>query len=69
VRIALGARQHSVLWIFLKDALRLTLCGIAIGLPLAIVSTRAIRSFLFGLEATDTVTFIVIVAGFSAQPY
>ena len=62
VRMALGARQSQVVWMVLRDALILTLCGIAIGVPLAVASTQIFRSLLFAVGATDAATFVVIVA-------
>jgi predicted permease len=63
VRMALGARQSHVVWMVLRDALILTLCGIAIGVPLALASTRVFRRLLFEVRPTDAATFAVIVAG------
>jgi len=63
VRIALGARQSQVLWMVLRDALVLTVSGIAIGVPLAIASTTVFRSLLFEVRATDAATYAAIVAG------
>src|SRR5215471_19700075 len=40
VRMALGARQSQVVWMVLRDALILTLCGIALGVPIAVASHR-----------------------------
>jgi predicted permease len=62
VRMALGARQSGVLWMVLRDALRLTLCGIAIGVPLALASTRLFRTLLFAVAPTDATTLLVIAA-------
>jgi predicted permease len=62
VRVVLGARQNQVVWMVLRDALTLTLWGIAIGVPLAVGSTRVFRSLLFEVTATDAATFAVIVA-------
>lgn len=62
VRMALGARQALVVWMVLKDALRLTLCGIALGVPVALASTRLIASLLFGVQPDDLSTFLMIVA-------
>ena len=47
----------------LREALILTLCGIAMGVPLALASTQVVRSLLFGVMPTDAGTFAVIVAG------
>ena len=44
----------------LRDALILTLCGIAIGLPLALASTRLLRTLLFAVTPTDATTWVVI---------
>ena len=63
VRMALGARQGQVVWMVLRDALILTLSGIAIGVPLALASTQIFRSLLFAVSATDAGTFVAIVAG------
>jgi predicted permease len=60
VRMALGARQSSVLWMVLRDALILALGGIAIGLSLALATTKLLRTLLFGVTPTDATTFIVI---------
>jgi predicted permease len=63
VRMALGARQSQVVWMVLSDALLLTLCGVAIGVPLALAATRVFRSLLFEISPTDAATFAVIAAG------
>jgi predicted permease len=63
VRMALGARQSQVASMVLKDALILTLYGIAIGVPLALASARIFRSLLFEVSTTDGATFAATVAG------
>ena len=60
VRMALGARQSGVVWMVLRDALTLTLCGMAIGLPPALASTKLIRALLFAVTPTDTSTLLAI---------
>jgi ABC-type antimicrobial peptide transport system permease subunit len=64
--MALGARQNQVVWMVLREALALTLGGIAIGVPLALASKHVFRSLLFAVEPTDAATFGVIVAGILA---
>ena len=61
VRMALGARQIQVVWMVLKEAFILTICGITIGVPLAVASTQVFHSLLFEVGATDTATFAAIV--------
>jgi putative ABC transport system permease protein len=56
-RIALGATPGNVLRLVLRQGLLTALIGVAIGIGGAIVLTRTLRSFLFGLSPTDPVTF------------
>jgi ABC-type antimicrobial peptide transport system permease subunit len=61
IRLALGAERAVVIWTILRGALILVLCGILLGLPLALVCTRAIRSLLYGLGPSDPSTLVVVV--------
>jgi len=63
VRMALGARRESVLWMVLRESLWTAALGIAIGLPLAFFCARLLQSMLFGLSPHDTLTFIAALAG------
>jgi predicted permease len=56
IRMALGAQPRNVVWLVLRETLLLVLTGVAIGLPVAFVSTRLISSQLFGLTPTDPLT-------------
>ncbi len=57
IRLALGAQQRSVLWIVLREALLLLGVGAVLGLPLSLLAVRLIRGQLFGLPASDPVTY------------
>ena len=57
VRIALGAQTRDVLKLILGRGLALTLIGIALGLVASFALTRVLSSLLFGVSATDPVTF------------
>ena len=59
-RIALGATPGNVLRLVLRQGLVTALIGVAIGVAGAIVLTRTLRSFLFGLSPTDPVTFAAV---------
>jgi putative ABC transport system permease protein len=60
VRMALGAQSRSIVLLVLKQGLRLTILGVAIGLAGAFGLTRLIERLLFGVSATDPLTFILI---------
>jgi putative ABC transport system permease protein len=71
VRMALGATSRDVLRLALGQGMRLTLMGIAIGFLSAYAITRLMQPLLFGVSATDPLTFIggalllVLVAWFA----
>ena len=60
VRMALGAGRNDILKLVVGQGLILTVTGIGIGLAGAFGLTRAITSLLFGVSATDPLTFMVI---------
>jgi putative ABC transport system permease protein len=57
VRMALGAGQNSVLRLVLRNGMRLTLLGIALGTAGAFALTRLMKGFLFHVTPTDPATF------------
>jgi len=58
VRMALGAREKDVLGLVLGQGVFVIGVGLALGLLLAAAATRAIAGFLYGVGATDPVTFV-----------
>src|SRR6266542_3692312 len=60
VRVALGARSRDVLTLVVKQGMTLTLIGLGIGLSASIALTHLMKTLLFGVSATDPLTFIVI---------
>ncbi len=68
LRVALGAKRSDVLGMVLYDALRLVGVGLLVGLPLALTSTRLLRSQLHGVETVDplSIIFATVVLGLSA---
>jgi ABC-type antimicrobial peptide transport system permease subunit len=60
IRIALGATQRGILSLVVRQGMTLTLSGVAIGLIAAFALTRFMRSLLFGVGATDALTFSAI---------
>ena len=57
IRMALGAQQHDVLRLVLGQGARLALIGVAIGLGASLMLTRVLSSELFGVSATDPLTY------------
>jgi putative ABC transport system permease protein len=60
IRLALGAQSGAVLKLVIGQGLKLTLIGVALGLAGAFMLTRAMSFFLFGVTATDPLTFISV---------
>jgi putative ABC transport system permease protein len=61
VRVALGASSRDVLRMILGQGLRTTFIGVAIGLAGSLALTRMLESLLFGVTATDPLTFAGVV--------
>ncbi len=57
IRMALGATAANIMALVLRQGLRLTLAGIAIGLVSAALLTRFMTSLLFGVRPFDPITF------------
>ena len=60
IRMALGARRSSMLWLILRQGIVLTGIAIAVGLPLALAAAQFSQSFLYGVHAHDLVTFTFV---------
>jgi putative ABC transport system permease protein len=62
VRLALGARPTDVVRLVLRNGLRLTTAGVALGLAGALALSRALAHFLFGVSPLDPVTYLTVTA-------
>jgi predicted permease len=60
VRMALGAQIGDVRIMFLRHGLWLTVVGLAIGISIALVLTRVLSAFLFGVGPMDPVTYAAV---------
>jgi putative ABC transport system permease protein len=72
IRLALGAQPASIVTLLLGQGLRLLGMGVAIGLTGALLVTRYIEAQLFGVTATDPLTFaggcvVLALAGLTAS--
>jgi predicted permease len=63
VRMAVGAQRGQVVWMVLRDSLMLTAVGVAIGIPLAMLTGRALASSLYGVKPDDAATLALAVLG------
>jgi predicted permease len=57
IRMALGAERGQVFRMILRRGLRLVIIGLALGLAASVLLTRLLRGLLFGVPASDPVTF------------
>ncbi len=60
VRVALGAGSGDVLRMILGQGLRTIVIGVAIGIAGSLALTRTVESLLFGVTATDPLTFVAV---------
>jgi predicted permease len=72
LRMALGARPGSVMWMVMRDVLMLVAAGLVIGVPVALALERKASSMLFGLGNVDAASLaaatsiLAVVAGVAA---
>ncbi|MEZ0332723.1 MAG: ABC transporter permease [Gemmatimonadales bacterium] len=62
IRMALGAGTDRLLRLVVHQGMRPVLAGIVLGLVGALLGTRLLRGLLFGVGATDPVTFLAVTA-------
>jgi putative ABC transport system permease protein len=62
IRSALGARPRRIVALVVRQAAAVAACGIVAGSWLAFASARWIEALLFGIDARDPVSFIVVPA-------
>src|SRR5215216_2094761 len=60
VRQALGATPRNILLLVMKKGMGLTLVGVVIGLAASFALTRLMSSLLFGVNASDPLTFVTV---------
>jgi predicted permease len=60
VRLALGAPQRAVIRLVVSRAMGLAAVGAVVGIATALVATRSLGSLLYGVSATDPLTFTLV---------
>jgi len=63
IRVAWGAQRASILRLVTSLGMKLSCMGVSVGVVLAVGLTRVIARFLFGVTATDPVTFAEVGLG------
>ncbi len=63
IRMALGAQADGVLRLVVKQGMALALTGALLGVAAAFALTRAMTTLLFGVTATDPLTFVLVPTG------
>ena len=66
IRAALGATRGDIIRLVLAEGVKLALCGIVLGVSLAVPAARLLKSLLFGVTAADPMTFVSVSAGLVA---
>jgi predicted permease len=67
VRLALGARSNMLLWMILRESILLLALGLAIGVPIALSSTRILKSQLYELSPLDPTAIFIAIAAVSSM--
>jgi predicted permease len=62
IRLALGARRSDVLQLILRQGATLAIAGAVIGCAAALLLTRYLQAFLFGVKSTDAATITAMAA-------
>ena len=69
IRIAVGAQTSDVLKLVIRHGMKLTFIGLAIGLTAALGLTRLLETLLFGISASDWVTYAEIATLLTAVAF
>jgi ABC-type antimicrobial peptide transport system permease subunit len=61
IRMALGARPNSVIWLVLRQSLGMILVGVALGAAAALAAGRILQRLVDGMQPTEARTFAVMI--------
>jgi ABC-type antimicrobial peptide transport system permease subunit len=62
IRVALGARRWDVLRLVLSHSVKMAMLGVVIGIAASLALTRLMVKMIFGVSATDPLTFLAVAA-------
>ena len=66
IRVALGAQRSDVMKLMLGEGMQMALAGVAVGLVASFFLTRLLSTLLYGVSATDPVTFLAVACVLSS---
>jgi len=61
IRIALGAQRSTVLWLMLREGMKMAMIGVVVGIVAAAGLTRLMSQLIYGVSAADPVTFAGVI--------
>jgi putative ABC transport system permease protein len=61
IRIASGARAADIMWLVVREGAMLCAIGLAVGIPAALATTRAMANLLYEVSSNDPLTYIATV--------
>ncbi|HLY42343.1 MAG TPA: ABC transporter permease [Terracidiphilus sp.] len=67
IRLALGAQSRTLLWMILRESVILLAVGLAIGIPVALSSTRILKSLLFQLSPLDPAAIAIAICAVASM--
>jgi predicted permease len=67
IRVAVGAQPAEVMWLVLRDGVRLTAIGLAIGLPLAALAGLGLSRMLYEVSPLDPAVFVLAPLALAAS--
>lgn len=62
IRLALGAQSRTLLWMILRESVLLLAVGLAIGIPVALTSTKVLKGLLYELSPLDPTAIAIAIA-------
>jgi len=64
IRMALGAERQAILSLVIRQGVRLVLIGVVVGALAARGTARSLTNLLYGVQATDPITYVAVAALF-----
>lgn len=63
IMVALGAERGRIMRVILREALVYAVAGLAVGVPASLAASRVMKNVVWGVSATDPLTYVVTAAG------